>query len=55
MKLKETKGYKIFNFISKTISWCVMAVLCIIGALLITYISVNKIALAKGQKQPLGL
>ena len=55
MKLKDTKGYKIFNFISKTISWCVMAILCVIGAFLITYIAINKIAQAKGLRAPLGL
>ena len=53
MKSKNKKGT--LYLITKIISWCVMAVLCIIGALLITYIAVNKIALAKGQKQPLGL
>ncbi len=53
--MKNKKGYKIFNYISKTISWCVMAILCVIGAFLITYITINKIAQAKGQNAPLGL
>lgn len=53
--MKNKKGYKIFNYISKIISWCVMAILCVIGAFLITYIAINKIAQAKGQNAPLGL
>lgn len=55
MKIKEKKGYKIFNVISKTISWCVLTILMIIGAFLITYIAINKIAQAKGERAPLGL
>ena len=32
-----------------------MAILCLIGAFLLSYIAINKIAQAKGQRQPLGL
>ena len=53
--MKNKKGYKIFNAIAKVISWCVMAILCVIGAFLITYIAINKIAQAKGESAPLGL
>lgn len=52
---KNSKGKNIFKFISKTISWCVMAILCLIGLFLITYIVINKSAQAKGQNSPLGL
>ncbi len=53
--MKNKKGYKLFNFIGKIISWCIMAILCVIGAFLITYICINKIAQAKGDNAPLGL
>ena len=53
--MKNGKKRGVLYTISKTISWCIMTILCIIGALLITYIAVNKIALAKGEKQPFGL
>lgn len=53
MKVKKQKG--IIYSIAKIISWCVMAILCMIGALLISYIAINKIAQAKGERQPLGL
>lgn len=53
--MKNEKKRGVIYSISKIISWCVMTILCIIGALLITYIAVNKIALAKGEKQPFGL
>lgn len=55
MKLKEKKGFKVLNFISKTISWCVMAVLIMIGFFLVTYVAINKIAQAKGLNPPMGL
>lgn len=53
--MKNKKGKSTLYFITKTISWCVMAILVIIGLFLVSYIAINKIALAKGQKQPLGL
>lgn len=53
--MKNSKGYKIFNFITKIISWCVMAILCVIGTFLVVYICVNKIAQAQGKSAPLGL
>lgn len=55
MKLKDKKGFKVLNFISKTISWCVMAVLIMIGFFLVTYVAINKIAQAKGLNPPMGL
>lgn len=53
--MKKWKGYKIFNFIMKLISWCVMTILCTIGAFLIVYLCINKIAESKGKTAPLGL
>lgn len=53
--MKNKKGYKIFNFVMKIISWCVMSILCVIGAFLIAYIVINKIAQAQGKTPPLGL
>ena len=53
--MKNSKGYKIFNFIMKIISWCVMAILCTIGAFLIVYLCINKIAQSQGKNAPLGL
>lgn len=53
--MKKWKGYKIFNFIMKIISWCVMAILCTIGAFLIVYLCINKIAQSQGKNAPLGL
>lgn len=55
MKLKDKKGFKILNFISKTISWCVMVILIMIGFFLVTYVAINKIAQAKGLNPPMGL
>ena len=53
--MKEKKQRGVIYLIAKTISWCVMAILCLIGAFLLSYIAINKIAQAKGQRQPLGL
>lgn len=53
--MKNSKGYKLFNFITKIISWCIMAILCVIGLFLVVYLCVNKIAQAKGESTPLGL
>ena len=53
--MKEKKGYKKFNFIMKLISWCVMAILVVIGALLLTIVVLNKIADSKGELSPMGL
>ena len=53
--MKNKKEKSTLYFITKTISWCVMAILVIIGLFLVSYIAINKIALAKGKKQPLGL
>ena len=53
--MKKREGYKIFNFIMKIISWCIMTILCTIGAFLIVYLCINKIAQAKGKNAPLGL
>ena len=53
--MKNKKGFKLFNFIMKIVSWCVMAILCVIASFLIIYIIVNKIAQSKGQNAPLGL
>lgn len=53
--MKNRKGYKIFEFIMKTISWCVMTLLCIIGAFLIVYLVINKTYQAQGKTAPLGL
>lgn len=53
--MKKLKGYRIFNFIMKLISWCIMAVLCTIGAFLIVYLCINKIAQSQGKNAPLGL
>ena len=50
---KEKKG--VFKYISKVISWFIMAILIVIGGFLVIYISVNKIAQAKGETPPLGL
>lgn len=55
MKIKNTKGYKIYNFIMKIISWCVMAILVVTGGLLLTIVVLNKIADAKGELSPMGL
>lgn len=53
--MKNTKGYKIYNFIMKIISWCVMSILVVVGALLLTIVVLNKIADAKGELSPMGL
>lgn len=53
--MRNKKGYKIFNFIMKLISWCVMSILCVIGAFLIIYIIINKTYQAQGKTAPLGL
>lgn len=53
--MKNTKWYKIAHLISKILSWCIMAVLCVIGMLLLIYIAVNKISQMKGERPPLGL
>lgn len=53
--MKNTKGYKIYNFIMKIISWCVMSILVVIGGLLLTIVVLNKIAEAKGELSPMGL
>ncbi len=53
--MKNTKGYKIFNFIMKIISWCIMTILLLIGLFLITYIIINKASQAKGENSPIGL
>ena len=53
--MKNSKGYKLFNFIMKLISWCAMAILCVIGIFLVVYIAVNKIAQSQGKSAPLGL
>lgn len=53
--MKEKKQRGVIYLIAKIISWCVMAILCLIGAFLLSYIAINKIAQAKGQRQPLGL
>lgn len=52
---EEKKKRGIVNRILKIISWIVMVVLALIGALLITYIIINKTSQAKGQTPPLGL
>ncbi len=53
--MKNTKGYKIFNFVMKIISWCIMTILILIGLFLITYIAINKYYQAKGENSPIGL
>ena len=53
--MKKAKGFNIFNFLMKLISWCVMAILSIIGIFLVSYLIINKIAQSKGQTAPLGL
>lgn len=53
--MKNTKGYKIYNFIMKIISWCVMSILVVVGALLLTIVVLNKIAESKGEPSPMGL
>ena len=53
--MKNTKGYKIYNFIMKIISWCVMSILVVTGGLLLTIVVLNKIADAKGELSPMGL
>lgn len=53
--MKNKNGYKLFNFITKIISWCIMSILCVIGGFLIVYIAVNKIAQSQGKSAPLGL
>lgn len=53
--MKNSKGYKLFNFIMKLVSWCVMSILCVIGTFLIMYIVINKIAQSQGKSAPLGL
>ena len=52
---EQKKKENLFYYISKVISWFVMAILIIVGGLLIVYISINKIAQAKGEMSPLGL
>lgn len=53
--MKNSKGYKLFNFIMKIISWCIMSILCVIGTFLVVYIAINKIAQSQGKSAPLGL
>lgn len=53
--MKNKKGFKLFNFITKIISWCIMSVLCVIATFLIVYIIINKIAQSQGKNAPLGL
>lgn len=53
--MKNRKGYKIFNFIMKLISWCIIAILSVIGIFLIIYLIINKTAQSKGETAPLGL
>jgi len=53
--MKKAKGFKIFSFLMKLVSWCIMAILSIIGIFLVSYLIINKIAQAKGQNAPLGL
>ena len=53
--MKERKQRGVFYFAAKVVSWCVMAILILIGAFLISYIAINKIAQFKGDRQPLGL
>ena len=42
--MKNKKEKSTLYFITKTISWCVMAILVIIGLFLVSYIAINKIA-----------
>ena len=53
--MKNKKGYKVLNFIMKTISWCAMSILIIIAFFLVGYLVINKVAQARGDKTPLGL
>lgn len=53
--MKNSKGYKLFNFFMKILSWCVMSILIVIGTFLMIYITVNKIAQSQGKSAPLGL
>lgn len=53
--MKNSKGYKLFNFFMKLLSWCVMSILIVIGTFLVIYITINKIAQSQGKSAPLGL
>lgn len=53
--MKEKRKRGALYIITKTISWIVMGILCLIGAFLISYIAINKISIAKGGQPPLGL
>ena len=52
---KPSNVMKLAKKISKIISWFAMSILLVIGALLLVYILINKIAQARGETPPLGL
>lgn len=52
---KQKKEKSLFSYITKGLSWLIMAILAIVGIGLLSYIIINKSAQMKGETAPLGL